>query len=580
MLCKVAARDWGVDWAECSVDAGFVVHGKRRVRFAALAERAAAEELPEPLPIGGQGAGKLSGVSVPRIDAPSKVDGSANFAGDVRLADMVHARVRSGPVGSTRLLPGDRAAADAVAGVSSIVEGNDWIAAAATTGWAAERALDALVPRFETRGAVDDAGIAAALDAGLRTPGFTMVEEGVAGNGRTVAAQYRVAAGVPAAIETPGAVASVRDGRAEIWLPTQAPGLAARTVAEALGMGLDAVTIHPMLVGGGFGEALGAEVAAQAAVIAAKLRRPVNLVWSRDEATRAGPVRAPAAARMTARLAANGGILGWRARIAAPSTGAALARRLVGGAATRAAIARQRGDAYAVAGARPPYRLPAVAVHHHPVDLALRTGHLRGGSHVATCFFGECFLDELARAGRNEPVSFRIGMLGGNPRLAQCLSTAASLGGWEGGAPGSGQGIACHSFRGSHVAVLAEVHEDTGRIVVDRLVAAVDCGQMIHPDIVRQQIEGGLIVGLAGALGAAIGYTAGLPTAHGMSGLRLPRLADTPDITVELIRSDEPPGGVGELGIPAVAPAIANALFAATGRRDRELPLGSIPRPA
>ncbi|HEX8555681.1 MAG TPA: molybdopterin cofactor-binding domain-containing protein [Sphingomonas sp.] len=573
LLCQVAARDWGVDWAECAVEAGFVVHGKRRVRFAALAERAASESLPDPLPIGGQGAGKLSGVSVPRIDAPSKVDGSANFAGDVRLADMVHARVRSGPVGASRLLPGDRKAADGIAGVSAVVEGDNWIAAAATTGWAAERALDALAPRFVTNGAVDDAGIAAALDAALRTPGFTMVEEGASAGGRLVAADYRVAAGVPAAIETPSAVASVRDGAAELWLPTQAPGHAARVVAEALGMDLDAVTIHPMLVSGGFGEALEAEVAAQAAVIAAKLRRPVNLVWSRDEATRAGPVRAPAAARMTARLAPNGAILGWRARIAAPATGAALARRLVGGVTTDAALIRQQGDAYAVAGARPPYRIPAVAVHHHPVDLALRTGHARGGSHGSTCFFTECFLDELARAGGNEPVSFRIGMLGGDPRLAQCLSTAASLGGWEGGVAGSGQGVACHRFRGSYVAVMAEAHEDAGRIIVDRLVAAVDCGQMIHPDIVRQQIEGGLIVGLAQALGASTGYARGLPSVRGMGGLRLPRLADTPDITVELIRSDDSPGGVGELGITAVAPAIANALFAATGQRRRTLPL-------
>jgi isoquinoline 1-oxidoreductase beta subunit len=165
-------------------------------------------------------------------------------------------------------------------------------------------------------------------------------------------------------------------------------------------------------------------------------------------------------------------------------------------------------------------------------------------------------------------------MLGGDVRLARCLSTAASLGGWEGGVAGSGQGIACHSFRGSHIAVLAEAHlDDDGSVAVDRIVAAVDCGRQINPDLVRQQIEGGLIFGMAAAIGASTGFSENLATARGFGDLNLPRLADTPDITVELISSEADPGGVSELAVPAVAPAIANALQAATGSRRRTLPL-------
>jgi isoquinoline 1-oxidoreductase beta subunit len=165
-------------------------------------------------------------------------------------------------------------------------------------------------------------------------------------------------------------------------------------------------------------------------------------------------------------------------------------------------------------------------------------------------------------------------MLGGQARLARCLSTAAALGGWDGGVAGSGQGIACHSFRGSYVAVLAEAHiGDDQHPVVDRLVAAVDCGRMINPDLVRQQIEGGLLFGMATALGASTGFAGGVAEARGFADFALPRLADTPDITVEIIRSDEAPGGVGDLGVPAVAPAIANALHSATGKRIRRLPL-------
>jgi isoquinoline 1-oxidoreductase beta subunit len=167
-------------------------------------------------------------------------------------------------------------------------------------------------------------------------------------------------------------------------------------------------------------------------------------------------------------------------------------------------------------------------------------------------------------------------MLGGDPRLARCLQTAASLGGWEGGVPGSGQGMACHRFRGSRIAVMAEADMGPdGRPRIRRLVAAVDCGAVINPDLVRQQIEGGLIFGLGQALGASVGWTAGRPVDRGFDRLWLPRLADTPDVTVELIVSPEQPGGVSELAVPPVAPAIANALRAATGVRIRALPLRS-----
>jgi isoquinoline 1-oxidoreductase beta subunit len=309
-------------------------------------------------------------------------------------------------------------------------------------------------------------------------------------------------------------------------------------------------------------------------VLAVALKRPVSLVWSRGEDLLHDRYRPAAAARMAARLAPNGQILAWRAQIAAPATGAELARRIMPGATTRAATAMARGDAYAVGGALPAYAIPAYAIDHHVADLGVPTGHLRGGAHGYTAFFTESFVDELARVAGTEPMSYRIGMLGGGARLARCLSTAASLGGWDGGVAGSGQGIACHAFRGSFIAVMAEAHPGAdGRPVVERLVAAVDCGAHINPDLIRQQIEGGLIFGMATALGAATGFTRNLADARGFADLALPRLADTPDITVELIRSDEAPGGVGELAVPPVAPAIANALFSATGFRIRNLPL-------
>ncbi|WP_294216929.1 molybdopterin cofactor-binding domain-containing protein [uncultured Sphingomonas sp.] len=575
LLCKAAARRWGVTWTDCSAEAGFIVHGRDRLRFAALAAEAVRESVPSPLPVGVAGAGKLAGQAVPRIDVPAKVDGSASFAGDIRLPDMVHAAIRQGPIGDARLVAVDRAAADRIRGVLAVVENPKWVAAVATTWWAANRALEALAPRFASDTPLaDDAGIDRALNEALAAPGQTMAATGdparLLEGGGVVSADYRVGPGVHAALETASAAAAYRDGRLELWLPTAAPAAARAAAARVAGLSPGAVVIHRTLAGGDFGARLETVIAEQAALLTMQLKRPVNLVWSRGEETLHDRFRPPARATLRARLSSNGAIAAWDAAIAAPATGHALARRLLPGAGALLG----RGDPYAVAGATPVYRIPAYAIAHHPADIGIETGHLRGGAHGYTAFFTECFIDELAHVAGTEPLSYRIGMLGGEPRLARCLTTVAALGGWDGGADGSGQGIAAHAFRGSRIAVLAEVSaEDGGRIRVDRLVAAVDCGRIVNPDLVRQQIEGGLIFGMAQALGASIGIAKGRTRAHGFAGLNLPRLADSPDIVVELIASGEAPGGVGELGVPAVAPAIANAVFSATGRRLRTLPL-------
>lgn len=577
LLCMAAAARWDADWTACTAKAGFVEHAGKRLRFADLAADAATRASPDVPPIGLAGAGALVGQPLPRLDAPAKVDGSAAFAGDVRLPDMVFVAVRQGPPGDTRVASIDRAAAERVSGVVAVLEEANWIAAAARTWWAAHRALDAARPRFETTGgALDTAAADKAMVAALDGDGHRIAEQGDVGDafaGATLfAATYHAAIGVPAPIETSSAAASFADGQLSLWLPTEAPGVARTAAAAAAGLAEDAVTVHPMPVGGVIGARLDPALAAQAARVAVALKRPVSMVWSRGEALLHERPRAPAVARMAARLGANGTILGWQAKIAGPSTGRDLLA-LLGGPLERAGVVVDGADRYAVGGAVPPYRTAALAVDHHPADLALPTGHVRGGTHGVTCFFTESFVDELAHAARAEPLSYRIGLLGGEPRLARCLSVVGSLGGWQGGTPGSGQGIAAHRFRGSFVAVMAEAAIEAGRVRVERLVAAVDCGRVVNPDLVRQQVEGGLIVGLAHALGATTSVEGGLPTARGFDRLWLPRLADAPDITVELVRSDEAPGGVTELAVPPVAPAIANALWTATGTRIRRLPL-------
>ena len=580
LLCQAAAARWDADWRDCTAADGFVTLDKRRLRFAELAEAAAGGDLPDELPLRIGDEGRLSGESLPRLDVPAKVDGSANFVADVRLPDMVFASIRQGPHPESRLRSADMAAARRVRGLLSVVRDDHWIAAVANNWWAANRALEALAPRFESDVALpDDAATARALDAALAGEGHRVAATGdldAAFRGaRLVEAEYVVRPAFHATPETPAATAQWQNERLELWMATQAPTLARAAAAAAIGVAEARVIVHPMLAGGAFGAALEVDVARQVAVLAVKLRRPVQLAWSRGEALLHDRVRAPAKARMAARLAANGAILGWQARIAVAPTGRDMARRLLPRDPLRrlAAALPAGADGYAMSGAVPPYRLPAAAVFHHPVNDALSTGHLRGGADGYTAFFTECFLDELARVSGSEPMSFRVGMLAGDTRLARCLTTAAALGGWSGGVPGSGQGIACHMMAGSAIAVLAEVGiGDGGRPRVDRLVAAVDCGRTINPDVVRQQIEGGLIFGAALATGTAAGYHDGLATTRRYGELSLPTLATAPEVTVELIPSTADPGGVSDLGVPAVAPAIANALFTVGGTRWRTLP--------
>lgn len=578
-LCKAAAARWDVNWRDCRTAGGFVIRGDRRLRFGELAATAARETAPEPFVPRGDDPARLVGKSLPRLDAPAKVDGSANFAADIRLPGMLFAAIRQAPPGAW--LDGyDRAAADRVTGAKRLVAAEGWLAAIGQTSWAAAQALDAARPRFRGGYALDSAAIDRALSAALTGPGERIAEHGdlssAFAGAQVVTADYRCGPVLHAGLEPTAATAQFEGGRLELWLPSQAPAAAQAAAAAALGLSVAQVTLHNVFAGGALGERLESRVAEQVAVLAREAGAPVQLLWSRGEDLRHDRMRPPAHARLTARLSPTGQIAGWLAKVAAPATGRELAGRMFANdlRLSGALMLGGTGDRYATGGAQPPYGIPAWAIDHHPVELDLPTGHWRGGMHGANVFFRECFMDELAHVASSEAMSFRIGMLGGDPRLARCLTTAAALGGWEGGVSGSGQGIACHAMRGSRIAVLVEAHfSDGGEPVVDRIVAAADCGRLVNPELVKQQIENGLILGLSTALGSSSRIARAMPVARRLGGLKLPRLADAPDITVELVPSEEPFGGAAEIGVPAVAPAIANALRATTGTRIRRLPL-------
>lgn len=572
LLCMAAGKRIGADWRACDTEAGFVVRGQDRFRFGELAGEAAGFAAPEKPPLRRPGEGGLSGRPLPRLDAPAKVDGTLRYAGDVRLPGMIHAAIRHGPAGDTRLAAQDINAADQVTGVVGVVRNERWIAALAETGWAAERALDAMRIRFATRGPLpDQATVGRALDEALAAAGTPLIQVGdpdkwLAGPG-LVTATYEVPFAAYAAVEPLVATARVNGDRLEVWMPSQAPGLHRDAIARATGFSPSAVILYPTQAGGGFGRKLEGDAGVEAAILAIQAKRPVQLTWSRGEELRAGRPMPPAKAKLAARLAGGGRLAAWSAVVAAPPTSGEVAHRLLPDLPGTPGAERAALD-----GAVPPYAIPALALTHAPAAIGIATGLPRAGAHAANAFFTESFTDELAAVAGLDPLSFRMGLLSPSPRLARCLQQAAAAGGWTGEAR-SGQGLACHSAFGSHVAVLAEVALEAGQVQVRNFTAVVDCGRVLNPDIVRQQIESGLIWGMGLARGDAVTYAAGLPQQAGLDALALPRLADTPEIEVQLILSGEAPGGAAELGVPVAAPAIANALYSLTGKRLRALPL-------
>ncbi|MDH4398033.1 molybdopterin cofactor-binding domain-containing protein [Sphingorhabdus sp.] len=583
LLCQAAAARWDIAWEQCRTERGFVIAGKRRTSFADLAVEASALEVPSPIPLNPSARNHLSGRDAPRLDLSAKVDGSASFAGDIRLPDMLFASVRAGPAGDTSLISADTKAGMKTRGVIQLVKTDKWIAAVASNWWAANNALDTMKPVFRTKGrTADSAQIAGSLSNAIaKGPGFRAIKMGDVDAAiapetapRIFKADYSAGAAVHAPIETRTATANFHDGRLQLWLATQAPQGAKRAAADAIGIDVDDVVLYPVMAGGSFDRNFDNVVAAQVAVIAKEVGRPVQLTWSRTEDFMRDHVRSPALGRLSAAMNADGAITGLAIRVAAASTMRELANRIDGQAPDKARKSASGAfDVMAVEGAQVPYAIPNIAIDHFPVAMPMPTGPWRGLANSYNCFFVEGFIDELAHKAGVEPLSFRMQMLVGQTRLARCLTGVAEMAGWDGGGSGSGRGIACHSMRDSHIAIIVTAHTGATGVRVERIHAMADCGRLINPDLARQQIEGGIVFGLAQALGAVTDFESGMPTVRRLRDIDLPKLVDVPDITVEFVRNDAAPGGVTELGVPAVAPAIANALFSASGVRLRELPL-------
>ena len=606
LLLQAAAAKWGVAWETCDTAGHCVVQAGsgqsgRKLAFAELLPDMMRFAPPDPPVLRAVPAAERPGrfpegapPRFPRLDLPAKVDGSFVFAGDVRLPDMLYAAVAHGPQGDCVLASYDKQAAAAVKGLVRVVHTRRWLAAVATTWHAASKAVAAMEPRFKAVGRIaDSSAIEQQLDLALRkgaavrvaadgNPDALLAASG-AGN-PTLTARYDIEPALHAPLETATATARLRGGKLDLWIATQAPEMARRAAARAAGVRRRDVIVYPMHAGGSFDARLDMRIAGEAAALAKVTGRPVQVMWSRWQESLSSYPRTPVAALVSAAFGpGKQQLLGWRTRMALPATAQEAGGRLLGELSAADALAAVRGksDALACEGAYPLYAIPERAVEHVPAALALPTARYRGNAHGYSAFITESFIDECAHFAGREPMSFRVGMLGGQPRLAACLTGAARLAMWGGGADASGQGIACHrmdlaageGLRSGFIAVVATARQEAGAVRVEQLTAYVDIGRIVNVDVARQQVEGGLLFGLAQAIGGSSSYHAGLPTNGRLAQLGLPLLADCPKIDIAFAESNEQPFDPGEIAAVAVAPAIANALFSATGLRFRRLPL-------
>lgn len=559
MLVGAAADRWNVDAAACDTADGFVINGVRTVTFGELAEEAAGRSPPSKSPLRQSSKERLIGQALQRLDGPAKTDGSWRFAGDVRLPGMLFASVRMAPPGG-RLSGFSREALASARGVRHASSNDRWIAMVADTWWASERALKAANPQFtgertppDMRKLFDNALTNVAPREWFSSGNY----ESAVRESHPLTATYYVAPSQHLGIEPVGATARVSGGTVEVWVPTQTPGFGANE---------DAV-LYPMPAGEPAGRALESDAAPIALALAKETGRPVQVILSQSSSQNHDRVAPGALARMTA-LPGDGGITAaWAMRVAtADGLGTALAR-------LQGKSASGKLDQTALDGSVPPYSIPNVRIESVPIRLPFEPGYMRASPQREFAFFTESFIDELAHAAGMEPLAFRMSMLGGNGRLARCLQGAAQRAGWDGGAPGSTMGIAGASAFGSHIGLVANASiGDDQRVRVHRLVAAVDCGRVVNGGLVEQQIEAGLIWALAQATIPSPEWVAGMPRARPFRELALPRLGDTPQIMVEIIPSSDAPGGISGLGTLPLAPAVANAIHAGSGKRLRSLP--------
>ena len=567
MLVRAGAAKFGVDAASLSVENGEVRHAAsgRSAGFGELAAAAAALDAPTNPTLKPRSQFRIMGTDRPRLDVREKVDGSARFGIDANPPGLRFAAVRAAPVFGGKVAKVDEAKVKGMPGVLQVVNLGDAVAVVADSYWRARKALEALPVEYDggTASGVNSEAMYAqygkSLDAlaageGGETDRETgdvdaAFERAAAGTGKLVEAEYRVPFLAHAAMEPLNATAWLHDGKLELWTGNQNPLGFRAAAAAAAGLEIEQVTVHPTFLGGGFGRRALPDYAEQAVKIAVAAKVPVKVVWSREEDIRQDRYRMASTSRFRAALDAEGNPVAWQ-----------------NGYVDK----HEPAEAPLI-----PYAIAAQRIRYIDSPVHVPFGPWRSVDHSQHGFNTESFIDEVAHAAGKDPYQFRRALLAHLPRHLAVLDAAAKQGNW--GAPlpkGWGRGIAFQDSFGTLVAQVVEVEVNAeGKVRAHRVVCAVDCGFAVHPDGVRAQMESGTIYGLTAALHGEITIANGAVVQGNFHDYEMVRMDEAPRIETVIINSDGPMGGAGEPGTPAIAPALANAVFAATGTRMRELPV-------
>ena len=574
MLIEAAAERWKLAPSALAVADGMVLAPNGdKLSYGDLAEAAAKRPLPKDVALKDAAHFKVIGTKQPRLDTAAKTDGSATYGIDVRLPGMKYAALAQSPVLGGSVGAVDSTAAEAMPGVIKVVTTPSGVAVIAEHYWQAHLAREALKIRWDAgaNAALDTAAIRAGLKAASSGAGRSARNDGDARAAlrkaaKTVSASYELPLLAHATMEPMNCTADVTASGCDLYVGTQVQQIAQAVAAAAAGLKPEQVRVHTTLLGGGFGRRLESDFIPAAVAASKAIGAPVKIVWTREDDMTHDAYRPPAYDTASGGFTAGGALDAVQITLTSPSITARMFPPVV----------EKNIDPFAIeAAANFLYDVPNVSVDYIRHEIGINVGYWRSVSHALNCFVVESFVDELAQAAGKDPYQFRRALLQKQPRAARALDQAAERAAWGKAASGRHQGIALMEGYGTYVAAVAEISMNGGKMKVERVVCAVDCGQTVNPAIVDQQITSGLVFGLSAALWGEINLDAGQVRESNFDGYRVLRHHEIPVLEALLLPSTEAPGGMGEPTTAIVAPAVANALFAATGKRVRALPFAS-----
>ncbi|HKM90335.1 MAG TPA: xanthine dehydrogenase family protein molybdopterin-binding subunit [Candidatus Acidoferrales bacterium] len=579
MLVQAAADEWSVAPAECRTENSTVVHdaSKRRAAYGELVARAATVKPPAEVKLKDPKDFKIIGKSVHRLDTPAKTNGSAIFSIDIERPGMLVAVVARPPVFGGRAKGYDATATKAIRGVKDVVEIPRGIAVLADGYWAARRGRDALKIDWDEgpMAGYSTEKQRAEYSALAKTPGAVARKDGdaaaaLARAAKTLEAEYELPYLAHATMEPMNCVADVRAESCEVWAGTQFQTFDRMTAAQAAGLKPEQVQVHTTFLGGGFGRRAvpDCHMVQEAVQISKAARLPVKVIWTREDDMRGGYYRPYFFHRLSGAVDENGNLSAWKQTIVGQS--------FIAGTPFAPMMIKDGVDGTSVEGAADmPYTIPNLSVDLHSPKLPVPTLWWRSVGHTHTAFVVESFLDELAHAAGKDPFELRRALLAKSPRHLRVLELVAEKAGWGSPLPaGQARGIAVHDSFGSYTAFVAEASvSKQGEVTVHRMVCAVDCGPVVNPNTIEAQIQGAVIFGLTAALRGEITLENGRVQQSNFNDYPMLRIYECPEIEVHIVASTDKQGGIGEPGVPCAAPALCNAIFAATGKRIRRLPI-------